>query len=128
MARVDLMLLTSDIPYIIGLHSDMIKNVKYSLSIHVVIFDIDSKEIFKNRREFIQATESEVLFSAEISAINEESFWELPTWLYLPKLKELETRIREFPKSNSEHKFKAYVNKIREYYFKFFIHDLLDIK
>ena len=112
MARIDLAILSSGI---VGITSDMIKTAKYSLPDSVLIFDIDSREIFKNRREFIQATDSKVLLSSDINEENEQKLWELPTSLYFWKIKELEARIKEWPKSKSEHKMKAYWLKIREY-------------
>ena len=69
MARIDLAILSSGI---VGITSDMIKTAKYSLPDSVLIFDIDSREIFKNRREFIQATDSKVLLSSDINEENEQ--------------------------------------------------------
>lgn len=103
------------------------KTIKHYLSADVVIFDIDSRELSMNKREYIRATDSIVVLSTEIRESNKQKSCDLPSSLYLSKIKDLETRIREYPKTKSESKIKAYCHKIREYYFRFFMFDLLDI-
>ena len=44
------------------------------------------------------------------------------------KLKELESKVRNFPKARTEQAIKMYALRIREYFFNFFLNDLLDYK
>ena len=70
----------------------------------------------------------EILISQDHHSKLDDQFWELPTSLYLWKIKDLENKVKDYPKSQSESKVKAYVSKIREHFFCFFINDLLDYK
>lgn len=70
----------------------------------------------------------EVLISQDPHLKHEDHSRELPSSLYLSKIKELENKVKDYPKTQSESKVKAYVTRIREHFFSFFINDLLDYK
>ena len=127
MWRIDMTLLTSEISYIIGLPSDWIKHIKPSLNHNTIIFDIDLREIHTNKRDLIKISPTETIISQD-SKSKDDIFCELPSSLYFPKIKELESKVKDFPKTQSESKVRAYVNKIREHFVNFFINDLLDYK
>ena len=122
------MLLTADIPYMIGLLLNSFKKVKFMLSSMVTIFDVDSGEIYRNKRFFLQATESEVFFSPDIFEKKKENYEEIPDSLFAPKIKEFESKIKESQKPKSESKMRAYSQKLRDFFFSFFMIDLLDYK
>ena len=63
MLRPDLMLLASDQPYIVGLNVDTYKYCQFYLPNSVVIFNIDNNEIKYSKKQFIQATDSNILNS-----------------------------------------------------------------
>ena len=94
----------------------------------VTIFDIDSGEIYRNKRFFLQATESEVFFSPDVYIKKSENFEEIPESLFVPKIKEFESKIKELQKPKTDNKIKAYSLKLREFFFSFFLIDLLDYK
>jgi hypothetical protein len=59
---------------------------------------------------------------------NNEGADAIPIALYLPKNRELEAKVKDYPKTRTEAKLKAYSMKIREHFFAFFMNDLLDYK
>lgn len=123
-----MMLLTADVPYLIGLLNTQYKKVKFMLSSLVSIFDADSGEIYRNKRFFLQATESEVFLSPDVFEKKTENPDEIPTSLFTSKIKEFESKIKELQKPKSDSKAKAYSQKLREFFFSFFMIDLLDYK
>lgn len=72
MCRPDLMLLTSNSSFIVGMLPEGYRYCKYSLPSTITIFDIDEKQMYKNKREFVQATDSEIFFSPSIQAKQKE--------------------------------------------------------
>jgi len=60
---------------------------------------------------------------------SKSEIYDFPQSLYLPKIRELEVKIKNAPtKSKSEEKFRAYARQIREHFLEFFFVDLLDYK
>ena len=53
---------------------------------------------------------------------------ELPSSLFVPKIREFEDTIKVFQKPKSEQKIRVYTDKIRDFFAAFFIVDLLDFK
>ena len=72
MCKPDLMLLTSTHSFIVGMHNEGYRYCKYSLPPTVTIFDIDEKQMYRNKREFLLATDSEIFYSPSIQAKKRE--------------------------------------------------------
>lgn len=130
MCRPDLMLLSSDNEsnYIIGMSPEAFKYCKYYVSPNVTCFDIDNRQIFHNRRDFLQASDTVIINSPNPVYATQAVSSEIPVYLYLPKLKDIESKVRNFPKVRSDQGIKHYAMKIREYFFNFFLNDLLNYK
>ena len=125
MLRPDLMLLTSDQSYIVGLNFDTFDYWKYFLPTSVVIFDIDNHEIKYSKKQFIQATDIKIL-NTNNKVLNK---YEFPQYLCINKQKDLEAMLSDVPRSskNSNH-IRRYAKNIRHFFFQFFVVDLLDFK
>lgn len=130
MSRPDLMLLSAEgtCCYIVGMSPEAFKYCKNFLSPIVTCFDIDNRQLSHNKREFLHATDSEVINSPIIIGKRQEASCEIPISLYMPKIRDLEAKVKDFPKTKNEVKIKAYSMKIREHFLNFFINDLLDYK
>ena len=125
MLRPDLMLLASDQPYIVGLNVDTYKYCQFYLPNSVVIFNIDNNEIKYSKKQFIQATDSNILNSNNKA----RNRYEFPQWLIANKQKDLEALLSDVPGSNkSTSQMRKYATNIRQFFLQFFLVDLLDYK
>ena len=129
MCRPDLMLLSSDskCSYIVGLSPKSYDYWRSYLPSIVTCFDIDRKKISQNRKEFIQATESMIINSNSI--LEKSKQLEIPASLYLPQIKTLESLVAKHPpKPYKEKHIARYASKIRNYFYNFFLDDMLEVK
>lgn len=53
---------------------------------------------------------------------------ELPSTLFVPKIREFESTIKEIQRPKTENKIKQYITKVRDFFATFIIVDLLDFK
>jgi hypothetical protein len=126
-----MMLLTSDQQnsYIVGLKPETYKYVKNYLSSIVTCFDIDGKYLSSTNKDFLLATDTEIICNQRIVAQTQKAAVEIPTSLYLTKIRNLELLISEVPKATkNKSKVTLYANKIRDFFVNFFLNDLLDYK
>ena len=127
MLRPDLMLLTSKQSFMVGMLPETFDYCKHYIPRDIMCFDIDKREIKRNSREFIQATDSMIITLPGDSKDIEK--YEFPPSLYVPKLKDLELKAKSLPgSSKSVEDTKRYANDIREHFLHFILVDLLDYK
>lgn len=80
-------------------------------------------------KDFLLATDSEIICSDSIVVQAQKVAVEIPTSLYLPKIRILDNIIRSYPKQTRNlNKVNLYATKVREFFINFLLIDLLDYK
>ena len=92
-------------------------------------FDIDERTLSSLNKDFLLATESEIICSDSIVVQAHKVAVEIPIALYLPKIRVIENIVRAYPKqTRNVNKVALYATKVREFFLNFLLIDLLDYK